>query len=64
MLIDGRKPKPEDEDIFLADVVSDPVEMTNLAGDPQRSGVIHELSWALDRHAEGAIGVPNECLIR
>ena len=64
MLIDGMKPQPEDEDVFLADVVSDPAEMTNLAGNPQHSEVTHELSEALDRHAEGAIEVPCECLIR
>ncbi len=64
ILIDGRKPDTEDEDLFMADVVSDPAEMTNLAGDPQYSGLIHELSVALERHAEGAVEVPGECLIR
>jgi arylsulfatase A-like enzyme len=62
--IDARKPDPEDEDIFLADVASDPEEMTNLAGDARLSGVVRELSEALDEHVQGAVEVPPECLRR
>lgn len=64
MLIDGEKPERDDEDVFLADVVADPDEMTNLAGDPQYSELIDKFSAALDRHAEGAVEVPHECLTR
>ena len=64
MLLDGRKPEPKDVDIFLADVVSDPEEMTNLAADPQLTDVVQKLSHALDTHAEGAVEIPHHCLIR
>lgn len=64
MLIDGLRPCPEDEDVFLADVQTDPQEARNLAEDPQCSDVVTELSKALDRHAEGAVEVPPECLTR
>ena len=64
MLIDARKPESEDEDVFLADVVSDPGELTNLAEDPQHLDVVHELSTALDRHVQGAVEVSPECLRR
>jgi hypothetical protein len=55
---------PGDEDVFLADVVSDPGEMRNLAEDAQFANVATELSEALDGHAQGAVEVPPECLRR
>jgi arylsulfatase A-like enzyme len=64
MLIDGEKPSPEYEHIFLADVQNDPEEMVNLADDPQHADVVEELSAKLDTFAEGSVEVPHERLVR
>lgn len=64
MRIDGRRPAPEDEDVFLADVIADPHELLNLAGDARYADVVRDLSAKLDRHAEGAVEIPHECLVR
>ena len=64
VLIDGEKPEPKDEDIFLADVQADPEEMVNLAHNPHYAGLVEDLSDALDRHAKGSLEVPRECLER
>jgi len=64
MLIDGQRPAPEDEDVFLADVVADPQETTNLAGRPDHAALARELSAKLATHARDAVDVPAECLMR
>ncbi|MFP4027733.1 MAG: sulfatase [Candidatus Brocadiia bacterium] len=64
MLLDGEKPSPEDEDIFLADVQEDPKEMVNLATEPRYAEVVNDLSRKLDKHAEGSLEVPHRCLVR
>ena len=64
VLIDGEKPAPDDEDIFLSEWVADPEEFTNLAQDPRHTDLIRQLSGLLDRHAEGSVEVDPECLRR
>ena len=64
MLLDGERPAEHDVDPFLADVVNDPQEIHNLAGDPEYGETVVELSAMLDRHAEGAVEVSPECLVR
>ncbi|MDP6039277.1 MAG: sulfatase-like hydrolase/transferase, partial [Candidatus Latescibacteria bacterium] len=64
VLINGIKPKSEDQDIFLADVLTDPAEFTNLVQDPKYADVVHKLSAQLDRHAENSVEVDPECLLR
>ena len=64
MLIDGTTPEPEDQDIFLADVLADPAEFTNLAGEMEYADTVRELSGQLDKHAEGSVEVDPECLKR
>lgn len=64
VLIDGEKPAPYDEDIFLSEWVADPDEVTNLVQDPRQADLIHQLSGLLDRHAEGSVEVDPECLRR
>jgi choline-sulfatase len=64
MRIDGHRPAPEDEDVFLADVVADPGERVNLAEDPAFQDVRRRLSALLDDHAKGAVEVPPELLKR
>ena len=64
MLIDDAKPTSEDQDVFLADVLADPVEFTNLAREPQYASVVRELSERLDNHTHGSVEVAPECLTR
>lgn len=64
MRIDGRAVEPRDADIFLADVLRDPREMVNLAGDPALAGEIQRLSGLLDKHARDAVEVPRENVSR
>jgi len=64
MRIDGRSLSPEDEDLFLADVQTDPGERVDLAADPRYADVVADLSVRLDRHAEGAVEVPPEYVRR
>ena len=64
MLIDGTKPGPEDQDVFLADVLADSAEFINLAREPQYADVVRELSGQLDTHAENSVEVDPECLQR
>ncbi len=64
MLIDHRLPTSEEEDLFLADVRQDPFERTNLAAIREYTSIAQELSHALDRHAEGAVEIPEEYLVR
>jgi choline-sulfatase len=64
VLIDGTKPTPEDEDIFLADWQAEPVEFTNLASDPHYADVVRELSELLDRHVEGSVEIDPKYLQR
>ena len=55
VLINGREPSPEEEDVFLADVRKDPRETQNLAGDPSHQAVRAELLTMLDTHISGAL---------
>ena len=64
VLLDGEKPKPEDEDIFLADVYADPEEFTNIARDPEYADVVHQLSDQLDKHTANSVEVDPSCLQR
>jgi choline-sulfatase len=64
MLIDGITPEPEDQDVFLADVLADPAEFTNLAGEMEYADTVRELSVQLDKHAEGSVEVASERLRR
>jgi choline-sulfatase len=64
VLLDGRKPAPDDEDVFLVDVRKDPREFTNLAADPSYADVVSELSAKLDKHTEDMVEIPIECLVR
>ena len=64
VLIDGKKPPQEDEDIFLTDWQADPDEFTNLARDPNHVDLVRELSDLIDQHTEGSIEVDPECLKR
>jgi len=64
MLIDCEPPPEEDVDLFFADMISDPEEVTSLAGDPQYAEVVARLSRLLDEHAAGSVEVPHECLVR
>ena len=60
----AEKPKPEDEDIFLADVYADPEEFTNIARDPEYADVVHQLSDQLDKHTANSVEVDPSCLHR
>ena len=64
VLINGKKPAPEDEDVFLADWQTDPNEFTNLARNPHHADIVGKLSALLDRHTEGSVEVDPECLKR
>jgi len=64
MRIDGHPADRKDEDVFLADVVADPREMTNLAGDPTHADVVKRPSAMLNEHAKGAVEIPHEYLLR
>lgn len=64
MKIDGKKAESKDEDIFLADVVKDPNEIIILAGNPKYADEVRRLSRLLDKHAEGAVEVPPDCVRR
>jgi choline-sulfatase len=50
----GRRVEPEDEDLFLADVVDDPTERINRAKDPELAAVKARLRDQLLVHAVGA----------
>jgi choline-sulfatase len=58
MRIDGRKTVADEEDLFLADTLADPLELTNLAGDPACAALVRDLSGRLDAHAADALEVP------
>jgi arylsulfatase A-like enzyme len=62
--LDGARPAPEDEDVFLADSLTDPDEVVNLAGDPSLAGVRDELLAAVRRHAATALEVPDASVDR
>lgn len=64
MRIDGQKAAPEDEDLFLADMLADPDETVNLAGKPECAAEVKRLSALLDAHAANAVTVPLECIRR
>ena len=64
VLINGKKPNLEDRDVFLADVLADPTEFTNLAGEGKYAEVVVELSGQLDKHTENSVEVEAECLQR
>ena len=64
VLINGKKPNLEDRDVFLADVLVDPTEFTNLAGEGKYAEVVRELSGQLDKHTENSVEVEAECLQR
>lgn len=64
MKIDGKPVAPEDRDIFLADVQNDPHEQINLAADPRYADEVRRLCDLLEKHAQGAVEVPPECLKR
>jgi len=64
MRLDGCRPTPEDEDIFLADTHNDPAEMINLAGEPKYADVVERLCAMLDQHAEGAVHIDPQYLRR
>jgi choline-sulfatase len=57
--LDGGPVSAADEDIFLADVVNDPLEMENLAGDPAYQDVVARLSAMIDRHVADSVEVPH-----
>ena len=64
VLLDGRRPGPDDEDVYLVDVRKDPREFTNLAVDPDYAEFVLELSARLDEHTEEMVEIPRECLVR
>ncbi len=64
MRIDARPVEPNDRDIFLADVVADPREFKNLAGEPEHAEDVRRLSALLAEHAKGSVEVPHECVTR
>ena len=64
VLIDGAKPQPEDQDVFLADVLADRNEFTNLAREPKYADVVRKLSGQLEKHTENSVEVKRECLLR
>ena len=64
MRLDGKPPCPEDEDVFLADVIAAPQETVNLAARPAYASIVRDLSDRLLEHARGAVEVPPECLVR
>lgn len=64
MRIDGRPVEEADRDVFLADVVADPREFTNLAADPARADDVRRLRALLTEHAKGAVEVPAACVTR
>ncbi len=64
VLIDGEKPGADEQDVFLADVVADPLEFINLASEPKYAEVVCELSKRLAEHTEGSVEVASESLQR
>ena len=60
--IDGQPASPDMEDVFLADVIADPEEHRNVAGDAAYAGVVEELSARIDRHVASSQEVPHECV--
>jgi choline-sulfatase len=64
VLLDNRRPAPDDEDVFLADVRKDPREFTNLAADPDYADVVRELTERVHKQIEGSVEIPPACLVR
>ena len=64
MRIDGKPVAAADRDVFLADVVADPLEQKNLAGDAKHADEAQRLIGLLEAHARGAVEVPAESLRR
>jgi choline-sulfatase len=62
--MDGKPVSKYEEDIFLADVTSDPKERYNLAGDPEYADIIEKLWNMLDKHVEDRIEPPAEYVRR
>jgi choline-sulfatase len=62
--IDGRPALGAEEDVFLADVRTDPGETVNLADDPAHQGTVQRLSAMLDEHIAGGIEPPAEYVQR
>ena len=60
MRLDAAPVKPEDEDVFLADMINDRAEMTNLAAEPRCANIVRDLCARLDAHAEGAVVIAHE----
>jgi arylsulfatase A-like enzyme len=56
--IDGATAGPDDEDVFLADSLTDPLELRNLADDPAHAQVRDALLADLRAHARSAVEVP------
>ncbi|NHA67162.1 sulfatase-like hydrolase/transferase [Phycicoccus flavus] len=42
-VLDGRRPEPQDEDVFLADTVLDPHELVDISGRPEYAAVLESL---------------------
>ncbi|MEM7032057.1 MAG: sulfatase-like hydrolase/transferase [Chloroflexota bacterium] len=56
--LDGNPVSVEQEDIFLADVVADPQENTNIAHLPEMHDIVKALSTFIDQHTAQAVEVP------
>ena len=63
-IIDDNPVAGADVDLFLADVQNDPEEITNIAADPRHAQNVARLSTMIERHTEGGVEVPPECLER
>ena len=53
--VNGREPAPEEIDVALFDVRKDPLERTNVAGDPAYQAVRSRLEALLDTHVADAV---------
>jgi choline-sulfatase len=58
--LNGQPTDRSQEDIFLADVTTDPDEQNNLASDPRYEEIVNKLSGMLDQHVSGSVEVPHE----
>lgn len=58
--LDGGRPSPEDEDVFLVDRAVDPEEVTNRAADPSLATVLQELRAGLLAEAGGCAETPDD----